>query len=168
MACIHIKHYPRVKDLIHCNITDIIDYYKKGNLYILPVCHGRGLRNRNGLSKRVNYSKGKQYILPTNKVYWRRTREKYKFKRLYNTRFQSEYNIRYLSLVKGQPQNKGIYVPRLLEEKNQLLMASACIHKDNLGKILKYLHPNIVFNIDRYKEGHYYLFPSYHGCSYRN
>ena len=47
-------------------------------------------------------------------------------------------------------------------------MASTCIHKDNLGKILKYLHPNIVSNIDRYKERHYYLFPPYHGCRYRH
>ena len=61
-----------------------------------------------------------------------------------------------------------MHAPRLLEEKNRLLMASTCIHKDNLGKILKHLHPNIAFNIDRYKEGHYCLFPSYHGCFYRN
>ena len=35
-----------------------------------------------------------------------------------------------------------------MEEKNLLLMASACIHKDNLGKNLKYLHLNIISNID--------------------
>ena len=32
MACIHISYYPRVKNLIHPNITDNIDYYKKGNI----------------------------------------------------------------------------------------------------------------------------------------
>ena len=47
-------------------------------------------------------------------------------------------------------------------------MASACIHEEELGKVLKYLHPNLVSNIHRYKEGSYYLFPSYHGCFYRN
>ena len=51
MACIHIRHYPKVKYLIHPNITDNIDYYKKGNHYILPVYHSCGLRNRNGLNK---------------------------------------------------------------------------------------------------------------------
>ena len=35
-----------------------------------------------------------------------------------------------------------------MEEKNWLLMASACMHEDNLGKNLKYLHPNIISNID--------------------
>ena len=43
-------------------------------------------------------------------------------------------------------------------------MARLCIHKDNLGKILNYLHPNIVSNIESYKEGSFYLFPSYHSC----
>ena len=32
-------------------------------------------------------------------------------------------------------------------------MASLCIHKDNLGKILNYLHLNIASNIESYKEG---------------
>ena len=35
-----------------------------------------------------------------------------------------------------------------MEEKNLLLMASACIREDNLGKNLKYLHLNIISNID--------------------
>ena len=55
-----------------------------------------------------------------------------------------------------------------MEEKNRVLMASACIHEDNLGKNLKYLHSNIISNIDSYKKGYYYIFPSYHGCRYRN
>ena len=46
-------------------------------------------------------------------------------------------------------------------------MASASIHEDNLGKNLKYLHPNIISNIDSYKRLLLY-FPSYHGCRYRN
>ena len=31
-------------------------------------------------------------------------------------------------------------------EEVEFLMSSACIHEQNLGKILKYLHPNIVSN----------------------
>ena len=49
-----------------------------------------------------------------------------------------------------------------MEEKNWLLMASACMHEDNLGKNLKYLHPNIISNIDSLH------FSFYHGCRYRN
>ena len=101
MACIHISHYPKVKDLIHLNITDNIDYYKKGNHYILPVYYGCGLINRSSLNKRVDYKRGEHCVLQTNKPYWRRTKEKYKFERVYSTRYQSEYNIGYLSLVKG-------------------------------------------------------------------
>ena len=103
MACIHIKHYPRVKELINSNITFNIDYYnyKKVSYSILPEHHGCGLRNKYGFNKRVDYKRGEQSVLPTNKPYWRRTKNKYKLKRVYNRRYQSEYNIRYLSLVKG-------------------------------------------------------------------
>ena len=152
MACIHVKHYPKDKGLIHPSITVNIDYYKKGNLYILPVHHGCGLRNRNGLNKRVNYKRGEQCALPTNKPYLRRTKEKYELKRVYNTKYQSEYNICYLSFVKGL----YYYNHRTKEYKHQtyfkknirLLMASVCIHKDNLGKILNYLHPNTNSNTE--------------------
>ena len=47
-------------------------------------------------------------------------------------------------------------------------MTSACIHEEELGKVINFLQPNLVSNIKRCKEGCYYLFPSYHGCSYRN
>ena len=47
-------------------------------------------------------------------------------------------------------------------------MASACIHEQDLGKVLKHLHPNTVSNIDSYKEGSYYIFPTYHGSHYGN
>ena len=47
-------------------------------------------------------------------------------------------------------------------------MARACIHEQDLGKVHKHLHPNIVFNIDSYKEGRYYIFPTYHRYCYRN
>ena len=50
MTCIYIKHYPRVKDLIHPNITFNIDYYENESYYTLPVYHGCGLRNRNGFN----------------------------------------------------------------------------------------------------------------------
>ena len=46
--------------------------------------------------------------------------------------------------------------------------ASACIHEQDLGKVLKYILPNIVSNIKSYTHGSYYLFPTYHGCCYRN
>ena len=101
MVSIHISYYPKIKDLIHPNITDNIDYCKKGNYYILPVYQGCDLRKEMVQIERVDYKRGKQCVLPINKPYWRRTKEKHKLKRVYNTRYQWEYNIRYLSLVKG-------------------------------------------------------------------
>ena len=71
MACIYISHYPKVKGLIHPNITNNTDYCKKGNHFILP---------------RVDYKREEHCVLPTNKPYWRRTKEKYKLKRAYKTR----------------------------------------------------------------------------------
>ena len=101
MACIHIKHYPKVKDLIHPNITNNIYYYKKGNLYILHEFHGCSLKNRTVFRKRIDYSGGYQCILPTTKPYWRKIKDKYKLRRVYNPRYQTQYNIRYLAKVKG-------------------------------------------------------------------
>ena len=74
MTCINIKHYQKVKDLIHPNITDNIDYYR--NLYILLAYDGCGLRNRNGFHKRIDYSRGHQCVLQTSKPDWRRTKRK--------------------------------------------------------------------------------------------
>ena len=51
IACIHIKDYRKFKDLIHPNITDNIDYYRKGNYYLFPTYHCCDLRNRNGFKK---------------------------------------------------------------------------------------------------------------------
>ena len=45
-------------------------------------------------------------------------------------------------------------------------MSSACIHKENLGKIYKYLLPDIVSNNEFYKEGSFYVFACYHDCRF--
>ena len=101
MACFHIKHYLKVKDFIHPNIICNIDHYRKGNLVKLPEFHGCGLRNKNGFNKRVDYKRGFQCILATSKPNWRKTKNKYKIQRVYNTRYKSQYNIGYLAKVKG-------------------------------------------------------------------
>ena len=97
IACIHIKDYRKFKDLIHPNITDNIDYYKKGNYYLFSTYHGCGLRNRNDIKKRVDYKRGYQCVLPASR--W--TKEKYKQTKVYNTRYETQYNICALALVKG-------------------------------------------------------------------
>ena len=44
----------------------------------------------------------------------------------------------------------------------------ACIHIKDYRKFKDLIHSNITANIDYYKKGNYYLFPTYHGCGLRN
>ena len=99
MACIHIKDYSKFKDYIHPNIKHTNNHYKKG-YYILPTYHGCGLRNRNGVRKRVDYKRGFQCILPTQKPFWRRTNSKYKQFYIYNTRYKTNYHLGALAIIK--------------------------------------------------------------------
>ena len=36
-----------------------------------------------------------------------------------------------------------------MAETNWFLMASVCIHEEEFGKVIKFLHPNLVSNIKR-------------------
>ena len=111
----------------------------------MPVYHGCSLRNRNGFNKRVDFKRGEQCVLPTNKPYWRRTKDKHKLKRVYNTRYQSEYNICYLSLVKElyyynhrtkKYMHEDYWKKKIgfLVSCVRLCMTCVCICKDNLDK----------------------------------
>ena len=40
-------------------------------------------------------------MLPSSNPCWRRTKEKYKQAKVYNTRYQTQYNIPALALAKG-------------------------------------------------------------------
>ena len=52
--------------------------------------------------------------------------------------------------------------------KELVFHGSACAHEEYIYKLLKCLHRNLVSNIESYKVGAYYLFPTYHGCQHRN
>ena len=60
MACIHIKNYSKFKDYIHPNTKHTINHYKNSYYYILPTYHCCGLKNRNGIRKRVDHKRGFQ------------------------------------------------------------------------------------------------------------
>ena len=47
-------------------------------------------------------------------------------------------------------------------------MANAFIHEKNISKLLKHIHPNLLSDLESYKVGTHYIFPTYHGCWYRN
>ena len=59
------------------------------------------MKNINGTRKRIDYERGYQCILPTNKLYWRKAKDKYKQFYFYNTRYQSNYHICAFAKVKG-------------------------------------------------------------------
>ena len=42
------------------------------------------------------------------------------------------------------------------------------ISEEDLPKFLNVLDPNIIANIDHYKNDYYYIFPKYHGCDHKN
>ena len=97
----------------------------------MHVNHGCGLRNRNSFNKRLGYKRGEQCVLPTNKSYWRRTRDKCKLKR---TQYSLFIFSKWTLLL--QSQNKKIHAWGLWASMScvRLCMTSVCIHKDNLNK----------------------------------
>ena len=47
-------------------------------------------------------------------------------------------------------------------------MTSACVHENDLLKFIDLIHPNLMWSIDCYKKDNYCVFPTYHGCNYKN
>ena len=101
MACIHIKNYSKFKDYIHPNTKHTINHYKNSYYYILPTYHCCGLKNRNGIRKRVDHKRGFQCILPMQILFWRRTKSKFKQFYFYNTRYKTNYILGPLAIIKG-------------------------------------------------------------------
>ena len=101
------RYYDLVKDYLHADLHDFIHYYRQGNIFDLPLYHGCNKKNRNGTRKPIEYNQGHQCIVPTNKLYWRKTKDKYKkigsrnTKTVYWTRYTTWTNRRDLSKNKG-------------------------------------------------------------------
>ena len=72
------RYYEQVKDYLYPDLHDFFHYYRQGNVFDLPLYHGCNKKNRNGTSKLIEYNQGHQCIVPTNKLYWRKTKDKYK------------------------------------------------------------------------------------------
>ena len=47
-------------------------------------------------------------------------------------------------------------------------MTSAGVHEDDLPKFTDLIHPNLMWSIYCYKKDNYHVFPTYHGCNYKN
>ena len=107
MGCFTAGYYNQVKDYLHPHLHDFIHYYRDRNIFDLPPYHGCNKKNRNGTRKLIEYNQGHQCIVPTNKLYWRKTKDKYKrigsrnTKRVYWTRYMTWANRRDLFKNKG-------------------------------------------------------------------
>ena len=81
MAFFHTEYYEQIKDFLHPHVNSFIDHYRNGNLIELPVCHGCNSVNRNGTREYIDYARGCQCVCPTQKHYWRDTKDKYREKK---------------------------------------------------------------------------------------
>ena len=104
------ESYEHFKNIIHPNVRTNINHYRDGGTIILPVYHGCGKANRNGTRKRIDYKRGEQCVLPTQKAYWKPFKdikkkylhEKVYFTRyIYFTRYMSNLGLNYLAKAKG-------------------------------------------------------------------
>ena len=101
MECFTAGYYNQVKDYLHPHLYNFIHYCRDRNIFDLPLYHG--CNKKNGTRKLIEYNQGHQYIVPTNKLYWRKTKDKYKrnTKRVYRTRYMAWTNRRDLFKNKG-------------------------------------------------------------------
>ena len=84
MGHMAVRYYEQVKDYLHPQLNDFINYYRDGNTISLPLYHGCNHLNRNKTRKETDYNLGYQCIVPTDKRYWRETKDKYRRKTNYN------------------------------------------------------------------------------------
>ena len=78
MGCFTARYYNQVKDYLHPHSQDFIQCYRNGNIFDLPLYDDLNKKNRNGTRKLIEYNKGHQCVVPTNKLYWKKAKGKYK------------------------------------------------------------------------------------------
>ena len=109
--------FNRYKDLIHPNIVENVDMYRKGKVITLPPYHGCHYANRNGTRKLIDYGRGEQCVLPTNKRFWKiDVKDKYMIRKAYFTRCMTIFRLSHLAKSKGHSwYNHGLkkYVQKL-------------------------------------------------------
>ena len=86
-----------------------IESYKVGAYYLFPTYHGCQHRNRNGTRKKIQYNKGEQCINPVHTACWRKTKKKYLSPKVYNTRYQRNFN-----------QKSGFFLTSLLLNRSKI------------------------------------------------
>ena len=96
MGCTTVRYYEVTKDYLHPHLHNFINHYRCGNFIDLPLYHGCNCLNRDGTRKEIESNLGCQCIIPTNKRYWKKPKDKYRQKigHLYWTRHMTRTNLR--------------------------------------------------------------------------
>ena len=100
MSFLTVECYEQIKDFLHPHINRFINDYRNGNIKLPPFL-GCNQLNRNRARKYIECGRGYQCTLPTHKCCWRKTRDKYKERKVYWTRYMTQYGIRHLFKNKG-------------------------------------------------------------------
>ena len=94
---LQMNEYNRsVKDYLRPNIHTFVDHYRDGNIISFANYHSCNHKNKNGNRKIIKYELGEQCINPTNKPYWKKTKDKYKHEHL-NKNNKRQYWTRHLT-----------------------------------------------------------------------
>ena len=101
MGSMALRYYEQVKDYLHPHMHQFINYYRYGGIIDLPLYHGCNRLNRNGTRKEIECNLGYQCVIPTYKRYWKETKDKYKRRHFYWTRYMTRTNCRHLFKNKG-------------------------------------------------------------------
>ena len=101
MVSMTVTYYEQVRDYLHPHIHQFINYYRYGDIINLPPYHGCNHLNKNGKRKKIECNLGCQCVNPTYKRYWKGTKDKYKRRNFYWTRYMTRTNCRHLFNNKG-------------------------------------------------------------------
>ena len=101
MGSMTVTYDDQVKDYLHPPIHQLINYYRYGNILDIPLYHGCNRLNKNGTRKEIEYNLGYQCVNPTYKLNWKETKDNYKRRNFYWTRYMTRNNCRHLFKNKG-------------------------------------------------------------------
>ena len=112
MGCMAVRYNEVAKDYLHTHLHNFINHYRCGNSIDLLLYHGYNSiiidtvvwrLNRDGTRNEIEYNLDYQCIIPTNKRYWKKPKDKYRrnIGHLYWTKHMTRTNLRHLFRNKG-------------------------------------------------------------------
>ena len=113
---------------MHPNIHTFVNHYKDGNIIYFPNYHDCNHKNKNGNRKIIKYELGKQCINPTDRPYWKKTKDKCKHGVINNKR---QYWTRLLTWTRQRClfKNKGNFVYNYkLKKVDHMAETSMCFN----------------------------------------